>query len=100
MDRTSLIIKARNHWKEWLPKKTEELRKAGQLEAALQTAAANAQNEIQSLMQQGYQEHEAEEVALPQYILLKPEPQKEDWESRELAEKEAAYQRMMRGTQT
>lgn len=73
---------------------TRELKADGQFEQAIQTAARQAQEEISNLMAQGYQEHEAEEVALPQFILLKPEPV-DDWESRELAEKEAKYQKMM-----
>lgn len=38
-------------------------------------------------MAQGYQRHEAAEVALPMLILLKPEPEANDepWERRELA---------------
>jgi hypothetical protein len=95
MDRTTLAIKARKHWEEWLPEKTRELKAAGEFNQAIQTAARQAQQEIADLMAQRYQEHEAEEVALPQFILLKPEPV-DDWESEELAEMERKYQEMMR----
>lgn len=96
MDRTTLAIKARKHWEEWLPKKVKELKAAGEFGQALQTAARLAQEEIASLMAQGYQQHEAEEVVLPQFILLAPEPPDEDdWESQELAEAERKYQKMM-----
>ena len=47
-------------------------------------------------MQQGYQEHEAEEVALPRYILLPPEAGAEngveDEIDKELAEMERQFQ--------
>jgi hypothetical protein len=95
MDRTTLAIKARKHWEKWLPKKTRELKADGEFNMAIQMAARQAQKEIENLMAQGYQEHEAEEVVLPQFILLKPEP-KDDWESRELAKRERNYQKMMR----
>lgn len=95
MDRTTLAIKARKHWERWLPDKVKALKEAGEYEQAIQAAARKAQAEISDLMAQGYQEHEAEEVALPQFILLKPEPPKDDWESRELAKKEREYQKMM-----
>jgi hypothetical protein len=95
MDRTTLAIKARKHWEKWLPKKTRELKADGEFDMAIQMAARKAQKEIENLMAQGYQEHEAEEVALHQFILLKPEPAT-DWESRELAKKERKYQETMR----
>ena len=63
-------------------------------------AHALAQQEIDHLMQQGYQEHEAEEVALPLFILLPPEtgggPTGIPELDQELADREAAYQKMMR----
>ena len=94
MDRTTLAIKARKHWEEWLPEKTQELKEAGEFNQAIQMAALRAQQEIADLMAQGYQEHEAEEVVLPQFILLKPE-EREDEQALELAEKEREYQEMM-----
>jgi hypothetical protein len=44
-------------------------------------------------MNQGYQQHEAEEVARAEFILLPPEPGAglEDWEAEELAELEAEW---------
>jgi hypothetical protein len=85
---------ARDHWTKWLPKKVADLKERGELNEALQGAANLAQDEIDSLMRhQGYQEHEAREVALPLFILLKPEGDGlEDWEREELAELERAYQ--------
>ncbi len=70
-----LAIKAGKHWEKWLPKKTKELKDAGEFYAALQIVAVYAQAEISALMAKGYQKHEAEELVLPLYILLDPEPQ-------------------------
>ena len=49
-------------------------------------------------MAQGFQLHEAEEVALPMFVLLKPEPKAnlEPWERAELAASEKRYQKLMR----
>lgn len=88
---------ARRHWKAHLPEKVAELKRQGQLEAALTVAARRASERIQELMAQGYQEHEAEEVARSEYLLLKPEPLPEnDWEAEELAELERKYRESMR----
>ena len=95
MSGRELASLARAHWMKWLPQKVADLRASGQLNEALQAAAGLAQKEIELLMKQGYQEHEAREVALPMFILLPPEPgaEEEDWERLELAEKEAEYRR-------
>lgn len=95
--------KARNHWETWLPKKTAELKAEGDFESSLQVAAVNANRLILELTQtQGYQKHEAEEVALKQYILLEPEKVAyEDmplWEQEledEIEEREREYLEMM-----
>lgn len=100
MDRTTLAQMARKHWAQWLPKKVARLKAEGTLNEAIQGAALRAQREIADLMSQGYQAHEAEEVALPQFVLLKPEADAVDSpeEKAELAQMEAEYQRVMRGT--
>src|SRR3954463_13525293 len=83
--------KARKHWKEFLPEKVRELRAEGRLEEALQGAAQLAQDQVNHLTRhQAYQQHEAEEVALHQFVYLPPEPEELD---EELAEKEREYQR-------
>ena len=70
----ALVSLARKHWSRWLPKKVAELKKEGTLEESLLGAARLCQKQIDHLMRdRGYQEHEAEEVALPQFILSKPE---------------------------
>ena len=66
--------KARKHWSRWLPSRVRDLREAGELESTLQVAAVNAQEKMLELMAQGFRAHEAEEVALAEYILLRPEP--------------------------
>ena len=51
------------------------MRLEGKLDEALHGAASLAQDQIDHLMRdRHYQEHEAREIALPQLILLKPEP--------------------------
>lgn len=89
--------KARKHWTQWLPKKVAALKASGELEQALQTAGKQAQQEVMTLMQQGFRQHEAEEVALSQYVLLKPEPEAElePWERKELAQLESQYRKQM-----
>ena len=94
----ALKIKARKHWEQWLPRKVAVLRMQHQLNQALQTAANQAQEEILNLMAQGFKMHEAEEVALPMFILLPPEPESDPEEKAELAAREAEYQKMMRPT--
>ena len=69
---TGLAIR---HWSEWLPKMTAELRASGSMNEAVQTASKNAAAEVAQLMMAGFQKHEAEEIVLPEYILLKPEPE-------------------------
>lgn len=88
---------ARKHWSEWLPERVKELKADGILEQELTVAGMNAQSRVLELMQQGYKAHEAEEVALSEYILLPPEPPPEDdWEAEEIAEMEREYRAMRR----
>jgi hypothetical protein len=83
----------RKHWAEWLPEKVKALKAEGKLTEALHGAANLAQTEIEHLMKKGYSEHEACEVALPQFILLKPEAQPPDEQDEEAAQMERDYQR-------
>lgn len=78
MDREMLAMKAHRHWEMWLPKKTKKLKATGQFEIAVQTAATRAYAEIATLVARGYQESEANDIALPKYISLKPEPHEYD----------------------
>ena len=99
MDRTTLAHKALTHWTKWLPNKVKALKAEGKLGEAIQGAASQAQRAMSDLMSQGYREHEAEEVVLPRYVLLPPEPEaKETPEERaELAKMERQYQKEMAG---
>ena len=89
--------KARKHWTEWLPEKVAQLKADGDLETALQLAANQTRAEVDNLMAQGFQLHEAEEVALPQFVLLEPEPKANlaPWERAELAASEKAFRKRM-----
>lgn len=92
-----LANKAIRYWKDWLPNRYKELLDANQLVTAAATAAAGAAKEIKELMQAGARLDEAEEVVLPKWILLQPEepdPEEPDWETTELDDREAAYQRL------
>ena len=69
MSISELVHLAPNHWEEFLPKKLKALRAEGRLQEELHGAAGLAQAEIDHLMRyQGYQEHEAREVALPPFV--------------------------------
>lgn len=92
----ALESKALKHWQEFLPSMVASLIAEGQLETRVRHAALKAQQEILELTRNGYREHEAEEVVLPQLILLRPEPNAGPaWEREELANKEASYRAMM-----
>ena len=97
MNRLAMESLARKHWAKWLPKKVAQHKADGDLGEAIQGAAIRAEREIEDLMAQGYQRHEAEDVALPMFILLKPEPEanEEPWERRELAAQERQYRKAM-----
>ena len=97
----ALESKAAHHWRNFLPAMTSELKAASQWESRLRYVALAAHEEIKNLMDQGYKEHEAEEVVLPQLILLRPEPDAgPQWERDELQEMEARYQQMMKFVQS
>lgn len=94
MSVSELKALARKHWEEWLPEKVKALKAEGKLNEALQGAANLAQTEIEHLMKHGYHEHEAREVALPQFIVLPPEGDGlDDWEREELEKLEREYQK-------
>jgi hypothetical protein len=94
MSVSALEATAIRHWKKWLPKKVAALRAEGKLEEAVRGAALLAQDQIEHLMKRGYREHEAEEVALKEFILLPPEGGGlADWERKELAAKDREYRK-------
>jgi hypothetical protein len=92
----ALVAKAREHWSRWLPERVAELKREGRVEESLLGAARLCQKQIDHLMKdRGYREWEAEEVALPQFILVKPEEKAslQPWERKELAERERELMR-------
>lgn len=93
-----LAAKARKHWEEWLPQKAARLKAEGTFTQETQKAAVRAAAEIENWMKAGAQIHEAEEIVLPEYILLKPEPDavESPEEKAESAAAEREYQAMMR----
>ena len=88
---------ARKHWATWLPKKVAQLKADGDLESTLQTVGKQAMERVLELMQQGFQQHEAEEAAKAELILLKPESgaNQEPWEEAESASLERQYRKTM-----
>jgi hypothetical protein len=64
---------ALEHWADWRPREVKQLITEKRLQAVALKAAERAFQEIEELRQAGFQNHEAEEVVLPRYILLHPE---------------------------
>lgn len=89
---------ARKHWSKWLPERTAELKADGDWESTLRVRGQWAAERVVELMQQGYPQFAAEEVALSEFILLKPEPKAnlESWERKELAQLEREYRKTHR----
>ena len=98
MTEQQMTQRARDHWAQWLPEKTAELKAAGRFSEETQAAGKLAAARVAQLLAAGYQEHEAAEVALAEHVLLAPEPGAglEDWEKEELGEMERQYQEMMK----
>lgn len=91
------LHKAKTHWETWRPRETRRLKARKAFQSEMYAIARRAQAELVDLVNQGYPPWAAEEVALKTHVLVDPEPADEDdWEARELAEKERAYQEMMR----
>jgi hypothetical protein len=85
--------KIRHHWTEWLPNRVAELKETGMWEHRVRKTAEQAHKMMRNLMDQGYPDWAAEEVALKELVLLPPEENPEDEEEAELAEMEREYQR-------
>ena len=90
---------ARKHWAQWQPKRVAELKAKGLLDQALQTAAVQATRRVVELMERGYQVHEAEEVALREFVLLAPEENPNDPEVIEQARLEREHRKQIRKEQ-
>lgn len=69
-----LKAKAANHWRTWLPKKWAALVAEDRVDEELTRAAIEAEKAIRQWMDGGARQDEAEEIVLPEFILLKPEP--------------------------
>lgn len=95
MSVAAYTARALKHWKRWLPEKVAELKAQGRLNSAAMAAAKRADERVIELMQQGYRQHEAEEVAMSEHILLAPESGAglEDWEVKELKKLDEEFRR-------
>jgi hypothetical protein len=69
---------AKDHWKKFLPKYYKKLEKSGKLEETLMRASDNYRAMASELISSGLRKCEADEFALPQYILLTPESKEEE----------------------
>jgi len=69
-----LKAKAANHWRRWLPKKWAALVAEDRVDEELTISATQAEKAIRQWMDGGARLDEAEEIVLPEIILLKPEP--------------------------
>ncbi|WP_139133069.1 hypothetical protein [Pandoraea sp. ISTKB] len=97
---SEMALRAIRHWTEHRPQWVEELKEAGRLEEVAQSAADQATVEIDSLMASGLQRHEAEEIAMNQYITTPPTDD-QDWEMLETEEdrqRQAGYAETIRAT--
>ncbi|MEM5276700.1 hypothetical protein VSR17_16870 [Cupriavidus taiwanensis] len=64
---------ALRHWKQWRPKAYREMERDGTLQEFAQSLSKQAAAQVATLMAAGMQKHEAEEMVLPELILLPPE---------------------------
>ncbi|MCY1311335.1 hypothetical protein D9M70_616230 [compost metagenome] len=68
MNLQNWVREARQHWKEFQPSRYKELKKAGQLEQALQQAAQQTYLELSQLEASGYNQHESWEQVRELYL--------------------------------
>ena len=78
MQNAQWISQAREHWQENQPQRYAQLKKAGELEQALQEAAAATQAELETLQSQGLDWHQAWEMV--RELDLFPPAQPQAWE--------------------
>ena len=78
------IAQAKEHWEEFQPTRYAELQQEGKLMQALTDAADRTQDEIETLMAQGFSYNEAWEATREQYLF----PPEEDGASEEAPDSE------------
>lgn len=74
MQHAGWIAQAREHWREHQPQKYARLKEAGELEEALQEAAELTSEEIQQLVDQGFDRLQAWEMVRENYLFPPEEP--------------------------
>ncbi len=67
------VRQAREHWKEFQPKRYSALVRSGTLEAALQDAAERTYRELRELEYQGYDHQDAWEIVRERYLFVPEE---------------------------
>jgi len=68
-----MVMQARAHWEEFRPTMYRELKLAGRLEEALETAARMTIDEVGEMLENGIGYHEAWEVVRDKYLFLREE---------------------------
>ncbi len=63
----------REHWQKYLPTLWEELGRTNGRQPTILQAARRTRNAVVDLMAKGVRQDEAEEIFLPQWIMLPPE---------------------------
>jgi hypothetical protein len=68
-----LEMKAKKHWRKYLPALTAALEKEGKFESEIKNAVNQASRELTALVRKGAQIEAAKEIVLKEYIFLPPE---------------------------
>lgn len=76
----NLLAKAETHQLQYRPKESQHLKKQGTFQKTIEERTQSAWNSLQDELKAGANQHEAEEVALPN-ILLPSEKDEEQTES-------------------
>ena len=66
-------MKAKKHWRKYLPALTAALEKEGKFESEIKSAVEKASQALTDLVQKGAQIEAAKEIVLTEYIFLPPE---------------------------
>ena len=73
MNLQNWVRQAKDHWKEFQPKRYASLEKSGKLEAALQDAAERTYREMTELEDQGFDHQDAWGIVRERYLFVPEE---------------------------
>lgn len=86
MELQNWISEARDHWKQFQPRRYRELQQSGQLAVALRSAAEMTHREMSELEAVGFANHEAWEMVRERYLFPPEEPTSEKLEPNAMAD--------------